>query len=212
MCSISNVRGREGFVTLPYRGREVSAPQELSGRCDCGPSRGHRVSAKRAADAGLADDLHELALAGARAFPTPHEEVELLRASDERGERPPAAAPAAAARAHDAIERDRLRQALELMLAFVLGDEQPGDLALYGGGDEDCAGFGRRLHARGDIRCLAEHFARSVDDDRSGFEADAGGKLGRAERALRALRSASARWIASAARTARSASFSCACG
>jgi hypothetical protein len=29
---------------------------------------------------------------------------------------------------------------------------------------------------------------------------------------LRALRSASARWIASAARTARSPSFSCACG
>ena len=27
--------------------REVSAPQDLSGRCDCGPPRGHRDSAKR---------------------------------------------------------------------------------------------------------------------------------------------------------------------
>jgi hypothetical protein len=36
-----------GVVTLPCREREVSVPQELSGRCDRGPPRGHRVSAKR---------------------------------------------------------------------------------------------------------------------------------------------------------------------
>ncbi len=41
-----------GFVTLPCREREVSAPQETSGRCDCGPPRGHRDSAKRAVRLG----------------------------------------------------------------------------------------------------------------------------------------------------------------
>ena len=41
-----------GFVTLPCREREVSAPQELSGRCDCGPPRGHRRGAKRAVRLG----------------------------------------------------------------------------------------------------------------------------------------------------------------
>ena len=39
---------RPGVVTLPCRGHEVSTPQELSGRCNCGPPRGHRVSAKYA--------------------------------------------------------------------------------------------------------------------------------------------------------------------
>ena len=38
-----------GFVTLPCRERKVSAAQELLGRCDCGPPRGHRGAAKRAA-------------------------------------------------------------------------------------------------------------------------------------------------------------------
>jgi len=37
---------QDGVVTLPNRERELSALQELSGRCDCGPPRGHRVSAK----------------------------------------------------------------------------------------------------------------------------------------------------------------------
>jgi hypothetical protein len=37
---------REGFVTLPGREREMSAPQELSGRRDCGLPRSHRVPAK----------------------------------------------------------------------------------------------------------------------------------------------------------------------
>src|SRR5271157_4660883 len=43
---------QNGFVTLPCREREVSAPQELSGRCDCGPPRGHRHGAKRAVRVG----------------------------------------------------------------------------------------------------------------------------------------------------------------
>ena len=41
-----------GFVTLPCREREVSAPQELLGRCDCSPPRGHRDTAKCAVRLG----------------------------------------------------------------------------------------------------------------------------------------------------------------
>src|SRR5208337_897094 len=42
----------DGFVTLPCREREVSVPQELSGRCDCSPPRGHRDTAKHAVRLG----------------------------------------------------------------------------------------------------------------------------------------------------------------
>ena len=42
---------KAGIVTLPCGEREVSAPQELSGR-DCGPPRGHRRSAKHAVRLG----------------------------------------------------------------------------------------------------------------------------------------------------------------
>ena len=43
---------RRGFVTLPCREREVSVPQELSGRCDRGAPRVHRRGAKRAVRLG----------------------------------------------------------------------------------------------------------------------------------------------------------------
>jgi hypothetical protein len=46
------VVGSRGLVTLPCREREVSAPQELSSRCDCGPPPGHRNGAKRAVRSG----------------------------------------------------------------------------------------------------------------------------------------------------------------
>src|SRR5271170_5338658 len=45
-------RSTEGFVTLPCGEREVSAPQELLGRCDCGPPRLHRRGAQRAVRLG----------------------------------------------------------------------------------------------------------------------------------------------------------------
>ncbi len=66
------------------------------------------------------------------------------------------------------------------MRALVFGDEQPGRLPLHGRGDQHGPRLGGGLHARRDIRRLAEHFAGRVDDDGTGFEADAGGKLGQA--------------------------------
>ena len=62
----------------------------------------------RLADAGLADDLHELALAFERARPAAHQQRKLVLAADERRQGARPAAPAAAARPHDAIERDWL--------------------------------------------------------------------------------------------------------
>ena len=134
----------------------------------------------RLADAGLADDLDELTLAFERARPAAREEREFVLAADERRQGARAAAPAAAARPHDAIERDRRRHALELMRALVFGDEKPGRLPLHARGDEHRPRFGRRLHPRRDVRRLAEHFAASRRPRRAPVEADAGGKLGRA--------------------------------
>ena len=77
------------------------------------------------AHARLADDQRKLALALARAIPAPGEKIELLLAPDQRRQRARGAPPATAARANDAIERDRRRHPLELMRAPVLDDEQP---------------------------------------------------------------------------------------
>jgi len=66
------------------------------------------------------------------------------------------------------------------MLALVLGDEKAGNLPLHRSGDQHRPRVGRRLHARRDIGRLAEHLARSVDDDGSGFKTDPSGKVWRA--------------------------------
>ena len=134
----------------------------------------------RLAQAGLADDQRELALAFARALPAPGEKIELLLAPDERRQSARPAAPAAAARAHDAIERHRRRHPLELVLAAVLRHEQSGGLPLDRGCDEDRAGLGGALDPRGDIGRIAEHFARCVDHHLPGIKADPRGKLRRA--------------------------------
>ena len=117
----------------------------------------------RLADAGLADHKRELALAFARALPTPTEQIELLLASDERRQRSLTRPTAGAARADDAIERQRRCYALERMRAAVLRDKQPGGLPLHGRSNEDGARFGHRLDPRGDVRRLTEHLAGRVD-------------------------------------------------
>ena len=154
--------------------------------CGVSPSRVAKLlDQPRLADAGLADDQRELAFAFERARPAARQQRKFVLAADERRQARAAAAPAAAARPHDAIERHRRRHALEVMRALVLGDEQACDLPLHGRRDDDRARLRGGLHARGDIGRLAEHFAGRVDHDRSGLDADAGGKLGRAGRAFR---------------------------
>ena len=127
-----------------------------------GEFRAKLLDQTRLADAWLADDLDELTLAFERARPAAHEKAELVLAPDERRQGARPAAPAAAARAHDAIEHDRGRHALEVMRALVLGDEQPGRLALHARRDEHRSRLGRGLHPRGDVGRLAEHFPGRV--------------------------------------------------
>ena len=59
------------------------------------------------------------------------------------------------------------------------------------------------LHPCGDVRRVAEHFAAGFYDDRPGLMPTRADSSGAPLAAFLALRSESARWIASAARTAR---------
>ena len=95
--------------------------------------------------------------------------------------------------------------------APLLGDEEPGDLALHVH-VMSTTRVGGSLDARGDIRRVSEDLAAGSTTTAPALEADARRQLRRALGSVPVLRSESARWIASAARTARSASFSCACG
>ena len=166
----------------------------------------------RFAEARFADDQRELPFAAARTFPATREDIELLAAADQRGRRARTAPPAAAAGAHDAVELRLFGHSLQLMLALVLGDEQFGDLAVHAGRDRDFPRRGGALHARGDVGRLAIDLAGGVHYDPPALEPDAGGELRRAGRGVARVQVGERALIASAARTARSASFSCACG
>ena len=63
------------------------------------------------------------------------------------------------------------------MRAALFRDEQPGDLALHPRRDQDRARLGQRLHPRRDISDVAVNLACRIHHRRTGFEADAGGKL-----------------------------------
>ena len=120
-----------------------------------------------------------IAIAGARALPAVQQKTQLLFAANERRHGPRAAATAAAARAHDAIERHWRRSALEFARRLVLGDKQPGGLPLDGGSNEDGTRLRKGLYARGDIGRVAEHFAGRVHHHLPGLEANARGELRR---------------------------------
>ena len=129
----------------------------------------------RLADAGLADDEHDLALAVLRQLPAVHQQAALLLAARERRQTAcrrdgqPAAYPA---RPHDAIERHRLAHALEHLRASVLDDEYPGHDPLRRRRDDDRVGRGRALYPCRDVRRLAEDLAAIGDHHRSRVHAD----------------------------------------
>ena len=106
--------------------------------------------------------------------------IDVLLTPDEGRQRPRAAPSAAAAGANDSIERQGLGDALQLVRALLLDDEEPGHLALHASGDQDRPWLSRSLDARRDVGRVAEHLAGGVDHDRPGLEADARGKLRRA--------------------------------
>src|SRR5215475_5398625 len=125
------------------------------------------------ADARLADDEQELPFARVGPFPAAGQDAKVLFAADKRGEDPGARSAAAATYTHDAIERHRTRDALEIMRALVLNDEEPGDLPLNGRGDQNGPRLGRSLNSRGNVGRFPEHLAGRVDDDRAALKSDA---------------------------------------
>jgi hypothetical protein len=103
--------------------------------------------------------------------------------------------------------------ALKFMAAAFLNDKQTGDLLLHPRRHYDRAWFRLRLHPRRNVRCVTVNLARRIDHDRK--NASAGKPALNARIGIETgprFTSASARWIESAARDARSASFSCATG
>ena len=95
------------------------------------------------------------------------------------------------------------------MAAALLGDEKAGHLALHPPCDHDRARSANAC-ARRDF-ALAEYLARRIDHHRPRIDRYARA-AGFPVLAFLRFNPASARWIASAARAARSASFSCATG
>ena len=93
-----------------------------------------------------------------RALPAPPEQVELLRAPDQRGEGASAEAPAAA-RAHDLIKHHRCRHAPERVRALVFGAEEPGNLALNVHRDKHRTRLSEGLNAADARKQLSRVFA-----------------------------------------------------
>ena len=70
--------------------------------------------------------------------------------------------------------------ALQLVRALLLDDEESGHLALHASRDQDRPWLSSSLDARRNVRRFTEHLAGGVYHDRAALDADAGGKLGRA--------------------------------
>ena len=132
----------------------------------------------RFAQARLADDQHQLALALTRPLPAPHQHGDFLVAADERGEIALPGTAAAATGANKPEQRRRFGHALERVRAALFRHKQPGDLTLHLRRDQDRARLGQRLHARGDVGDVAIDFAARVENGRAGFKADAGDEFG----------------------------------
>src|ERR1700722_13737784 len=125
------------------------------------------------ADAGLTDNQDELSGASKSAFRAASQDCEVLFAADERGEKTGASSAPSAAYPQDAIEIHWLKGALELMGALVLNDEQPSNLPQDSRSDQHGPRLSDRLHARGDIRRIAKHFAGRLHDGGAGLDPDA---------------------------------------
>ena len=136
------------------------------------------VDEARLPDSRFAEDDDVLPLAVLRPLPAIDERRQLDVAADEAREasRRDVEAAAHPARLHDAVERHRLAHALQRLRPAVLDHEHPGDQALRRGGDHHRVGLGRALHARRDVRRLAEDLAAVGDHHRPGVHADAHGE------------------------------------
>ena len=139
----------------------------------------------RLADARLARDDDDLRITRHRFIPTIQQQRSLFLAPHERRQVLDGVEPArCAAFAYDAEDLDRPCHALELLLAERFDVEEAVRQPLGGTGDDD--GVGRRdgLHARGNVRRLADNVsaldalprAHIADDREPGMEPDTDGQ------------------------------------
>ena len=96
----------------------------------------------------LAHDDHQLTVALPRSLPAPHQHRDLFLATYQRREMALPCAASGAACPNDPIKRHRLCHALQFMAAALLGDEQPGDLALNPRRHHNGTRIGQRLCSR----------------------------------------------------------------
>src|SRR5215472_6380576 len=85
-------------------------------------------------------------------------------------------AASAAARPNDRVQRHRLRHALEIVAAALVGDEQACDLALHPRRNYDRTRLGQCLRPRRDVWHFAEYLAPRVYYYWTGIDGDASGK------------------------------------
>ena len=114
----------------------------------------------RFADAGLAGEQDDVALALSGALPPFQQEVDLLLPADHGPEPEPAQSLEAAfgpALAQDGPRRDGLRKTLEPVRPRVRELEQAADQTPRAPADDDAPGRGERLEAGGEIGRLADH-------------------------------------------------------
>ena len=146
------------------------APLDPGVRRLCEP-RVELLDQSRFAEPRFAHDQHELTFAGPSAFPAARQQDQFLITTDKGRLGAHAAPSSAAARANDAKKLNRFSNPFEFVRALLLGDKEPGDLALDGRGDQDCSRLGSSLHACGDIWRFTKNFAGRVNDNQAALEA-----------------------------------------
>ena len=130
----------------------------------------------RFAQAALAGNQDQLALAVARAIPARQDLRQFVVASDQGRRLVPrhaVQAPAPARGPHHAVEHQRFGDALEALRALVLDDEQTGGGPLHRRRNQHPAGLRHRLHARRHIGHFAEDVGAVGQDDQTRMQADA---------------------------------------
>ena len=142
-----------------------------------------RLGQARFADARLAGEQHQLALAAAGELPTPHEQGKLQLAADQVGQRRVVRGGEAAFHhrlTHHLPACYQIRKTLEGNGVEWTQLEHPAKAAARAGADNGGVGFGDLLQARREVRRLAHHqrLRRAdadhvADDDQPGGDADA---------------------------------------
>jgi hypothetical protein len=131
----------------------------------------------RFAQARLADDHDQLAVALPRSLPASHHHCHLVVAPNKWRKLALSGPASTAARTNEPVQNHLLGYALEGMRAALFGDKKPSDLTQHLRRDQHRARLGQRLHPRRDVGDVAVNLSGRIDHRRSGFKTEAGGQL-----------------------------------